>query len=415
MRASLLTVGDELLIGQVVDTNSAWIGQFLDERGVQLEYKQTVGDRLPAMLKALGQAAEHADIILITGGLGPTADDITLEALAAFLGREQVFQEEVFSRIEYIFTHVIKRPMTGSQRRQAMLPAGAEALKNERGTAPGVWIEAEGKIFVAMPGVPREMQYLMEAEVLPRLQSRFPVDTARRLTIVTAGHGETELEEAMRQELSQLPGHMGIAYLPNLGTVRLRLNASGPDASLLEADLEVWKTRLLRVLPAQSVIGFGEDTLVSVLSDRFVGLSLSLSTAESCTGGGIAEMITARPGASRFFMGSVVAYDNRIKEQVLGVDPAILEREGAVSEATVKAMALGVRKLMNTDASVATSGILGPGGGSEAKPVGTVWIAACLGEHLETRLLSLGKDRISNAQRTCNAALYLLWRLALKV
>lgn len=413
MRARLLTIGDELLIGQVVDTNAAWIGRTFDEHGIRLVGKATVGDAPDDIAAGLRAASAEAEVVLLTGGLGPTSDDRTLACLARHLGVRLELHEESWRRIRYIFEEVIRRPMSGDQRKQALLPAGAEALANALGTAPGVYVERGGVVYAATPGVPREMRALVRDAILPRLAARFPARLSRRVTIHTAGLGETQLADAVADVESALPANAAVAYLPSLGTVRLRLSVEGEDAEALDVQVEGLRQNVLARIPPEAVFGFGDTDLVGALHERLLALGLTLGTAESCTGGRVAASVAARPGASRVFRGAVVAYDNAVKTDLLAVAEATLERRGAVSEAVVEQMVRGACAALGCDVAVATSGVAGPGGGTDAKPVGTVWVAAGTPERVVTRLLRLGRDRDSNIERASTAALDLLRRFLL--
>lgn len=413
MRARLLTIGDELLIGQVVDTNAAYVGRALDEHGVRLVGKATVGDAPDDIAAGLRAASADADVVLLTGGLGPTSDDRTLDCLARHLGVGLELHEDSWQRIQYIFREVIRRPMSGDQRKQALLPAGAEALVNALGTAPGVYVEHAGVVYAATPGVPREMKALLREAILPRLAARFPPRLSRRLTIHTAGLGETQIADAVADLEAALPDNAGIAYLPGLGTVRVRLSVEGDDPEALEIQLGGLRQNILARLPPEAVFGFGDTDLVGALHERLGALGLTLGTAESCTGGRVASSFTARPGASRVFRGAVVAYDNAVKTDLLGVPAATLAEHGAVSEPVVERMVRGACAALGCEVAVATSGVAGPGGGTAAKPVGTIWVAAGGPEGVVTRLLHLGRDRETNIERTATAALDLLRRFLL--
>ncbi len=411
MRAALLTVGDELLIGQVLDTNARWIAQYLNEHGLALVQKSTVGDRFPDIERGLRQADDSgAEVILLTGGLGPTADDLTAEALARHVGEDYVFNPDTYERIRYLFEEVIKRPLKASHRAQAFNPRGSTTLENKQGTAPGLWHERGGRIYVAMPGVPREMRYLMEHEVVPKLLARFPPAPRRQLTLHTSGWGETQIEEAIQELVSSLPGNLSVAYLPGLGTVRVRLSAEGAAVPELDASLREYAEWLERLLPAGLVFGRGETSLVQTVHARLRENGLRLATAESCTGGQVGHLVTQLPGASAVYTGGVIAYDNGVKERQLHVAPETLAAHGAVSEPAVVEMVAGVLDLLGADVAIATTGVAGPGGGTPTKPVGTVWIAAGDRERVVTRLLSLGRDRETNIAYSANAALDLLRR-----
>ena len=407
MRAALLTVGDELLIGQIVDSNAAWIAAHLEEHGVRLVRKVTVGDEVAAVAQALKQLAADAEVVLITGGLGPTDDDRTLEALALAAGVEQIFDEAVYARIRHIFEEIIRRPLSPSHRRQAMLPAGAEALRNSQGTAPGVWLElADGGVVAAMPGVPREMKALMREEIVPRLLARGGQRVRTQLTLLTAGHGETQIADAIAEvERELVADGGGVAYLPSLGTVRLRLTAEGAEGAARVAAA----ARAIRdALPPGSVFGEGELSLAAALLGALVERGATVATAESCTAGQVARRLCAEPGASRAFVGGVVAYADELKTGLLGVDPDLIRTHGAVSREVATAMAAGARERLGADYAASTTGIAGPGGARPGKPVGTVWIAVADADGVAARKLTLGRDRNTNIDYSANAALNLL-------
>ncbi len=415
MRARLLTIGDELLIGQVVDTNAAWIGATLDGAGIRLVGKATVGDAPAEIIAALAQAAADVEVVLLTGGLGPTNDDRTLESLAAYAQVGLELHEESWSRVRYIFDEVIKRPMTGDQRKQAMLPAGATALLNTLGTAPGVWLEHGGVVFAATPGVPREMKALVQDEIIPRLLGRFSAKPAKRVTIQTAGMGETELSTAIEDIERDLPPTARIAYLPSLGTVRLRLNVEGDDEATVAAEMAQLQRRIVERIKPGAIFGYGDTDLVGALHEALLARGLTLGTAESCTGGRMAAKVTARAGSSAIYRGSVVAYENALKTKLLGVTEATLAEHGAVSEPVVTQMIRGAIELLGCDVAIAASGIAGPTGGTADKPVGTIWIACGSAEEVVTRRLTLGRDRASNLERTANAGFDLLRRFLVKL
>ncbi len=413
MQVALLTIGDELLIGQVLDTNSQWISSFLYENGIELATTLTVSDNKAAIGEALVHAARTNRVVLITGGLGPTMDDLTLEAIADHLEVPIVFNEETYARIEHIFKELIKRPLSPLHKRQAYQPEGAQTLENKQGTAPGVWIEKDEVIYIAMPGVPREMKYLMTYEVLPRLLPLASTKTRKEVTIHTAGWGETQIATAIQSVEESLPEHMTLAYLPSLGTVRLRLNAAGDDVSSLEKELVKWKGEIVELLPKEIVYGFGDTSLTEVVQQLLIEKKMTLVTAESCTGGMIAHSVTNQPGASRVFYGSIIAYDNSVKKKLLGVPEHVFEQYGAVSEQAVTAMVEGVLPLLGADVAIATSGIAGPSGGSPEKPVGTIWVAIGTRDQIITRKLSFRHDRQTNIARTSITAIDMLRRFLL--
>jgi nicotinamide-nucleotide amidase len=396
MQVSILTVGDEILIGQIVDTNSAWMGQQLNLAGAAVRRILSVGDDLAAIRKGLDQTLEAADIVLMTGGLGPTKDDITKKALAEYMGVELVFHEPTFERIVRIFEK-FNRKVTDAHRQQGFLPANAEVLPNKMGTAPGMWMEWKGKVIISMPGVPFEMKYLMEHEVLPRLKTRFPGKPIAHRTILTAGEGESIIAETLSDWEDHLPQNLKLAYLPSLGQVRLRITGTSEDEQALNATLDQKATELRTIL-GNIVYGMGSDQLEAAIGRMLVNRKLKLATAESCTGGYIAHLLTSIPGASSYFVGSVLAYSNEVKSSLLEVSPETLDQYGAVSEQTVVEMARGALRKLPADLVIAISGIAGPGGGTPEKPVGTVWMAIGNASNIRSCQIHTGKDRLKNIQ-----------------
>ena len=404
MTVHILTIGDELLIGQVIDTNSARMAQFLNQIGAQVIQKTTVGDTRESILQALQTATQQADVTLVTGGLGPTKDDITKKVLAEFFGTGFVFHQETWERIVAMFEK-FGRPVTDSLRERCFMLQNAEILTNKMGTAPGMWFDENGKVLVAMPGVPFEMEYLMEHEIIPRLQQRFGADPIAYRTLLTSGEGESFIAEKLRMFEDSLPAFIKLAYLPSICQVRLRLTASLADKNLMLDTLEEKFLEMQSLLPAHLIAGFDRETLEVVLGKKLTAMKLTIATAESCTGGHLAHLITLVPGSSAYFLGSVICYSNEVKMKQLNVQEATLKEFGAVSEQTVREMVSGTLNLLNTDLAVATSGIAGPGGGSPEKPVGTVWVAVGNKERTLTKKLQLGKDRLRNIQYTSLYAL----------
>lgn len=396
-----------MLIGQVIDTNSARMAQFLLEIGAQVTGKTTVGDNLDDMLDALDSATRKADAVLITGGLGPTKDDITKKALAKFYGTGFVFHQDTLERLNRILEK-LNRPMTDALRDQCFVPLNATVLTNKMGSAPGMWFEENGKVVVSMPGVPFEMEYLMQYEVLPRLQRRFNnLPTAHR-TLLTAGEGESMIAEYLKDFEDSLPGYVKLAYLPAIGRVRLRLTVSDADEGFVKKTLEEKFREMEGLLPPELIVGYDEDTLESAIGETLRKHGLTLSTAESCTGGYLAHLITSVSGSSDYFLGSIVSYANEVKMKQLGVGEDTLKNHGAVSEETVREMVAGAIRLLKTDIAIATSGIAGPTGGTPEKPVGTIWLAVGNKDRIETKKLQLGKDRLRNIQYTAIQGLNLL-------
>lgn len=406
MNVHIITIGDEILIGQIVDTNSAWMGQQLNLIGAQVREVRSVGDERSQILDALSHTIGRADVVLITGGLGPTKDDITKKVLASFFDTGMVFHQPTYDAIDAYFKKWNRQP-TAAHREQCYMPAAAQLLVNKKGSAPGMWFEKDETIFVSMPGVPYEMKYLMEYEVLPRLHKLFPTTAIGHRTILTVGEGESRIAERIEPFLERMPTHFKIAYLPNFGGVRLRLTAVGKNMAVLDRELDAQRDKLTALL-GRYVFGQEKDTLEAAVGRRLQSAGKTLAIAESCTGGNIARKITAVPGASAYFEGGIVAYANAVKINTLGVPETTLQAHGAVSEATVKAMVSGTLQLFNSDIAVATSGVAGPGGGTPDKPVGTIWIAVGDRYRTKTLRLNLSHDRQQNIERTSIVALNLI-------
>lgn len=406
LKITTLLIGDELLIGQVIDTNSAFMGRELNLYGMELHRKVTVGDELPDIDQALRAAVADSDVVLMTGGLGPTRDDVTKKALANYFGVGMVFSDATWERMERFFNH-LGRSTDAAHREQCYMPANAEILTNKMGTAPGMWMEQDGKIVVSMPGVPYEMEYLMTHEVIPRLRNRFALPAIAHRTLLTVGEGESRLAVQIEDLENQFPDFLKLAYLPNLGQVRLRLTGRHHDAALLDAALKTHGDAI-RQRVAQFVYAEGDTSLEAEVGRQLQARQWTMATAESCTGGLVAHKITTVPGASAYFMGSIVAYDNRIKEQLLGVRTTTLQQFGAVSEQTVQEMVAGARAALQTDVAVAISGIAGPTGGTPDKPVGTIWIAVGDAHRTTTLLIKGTKDRDKNIQYATARALGLV-------
>ena len=404
MTIHILTIGDELLIGQVIDTNSAKMAQMLQTIGGQVTGRTTVGDDWQAMLDALRMATQKADVVLVTGGLGPTKDDVTKKVLADFYGVGFVFHQETNEWIEKIYQR-FGRPVPDSIRDQCLMPQNAVILRNKRGTAPGMWFDENDKVLVSMPGVPHEMEFIMEDGVLPKLQGRFPSDPLAHRTLLTVGEGESRISEMIQDLEENLPPFIKLAYLPGISRVRLRLTASHKDEGYMIKVLDAKFNELKNLLPSHLIVADEDISLEEALGKLLTKKGLTLSTAESCTGGYVAHLITSVSGSSAYYMGSILSYSNEIKMAQLGVKEETLKEHGAVSEQTVTEMVAGAVKLLKTDISVATSGIAGPTGGTPDKPVGTIWIAVGNGEMVKTFKLNLGNDRERNIQYTAIRAL----------
>ncbi|WP_333820918.1 competence/damage-inducible protein A [Ohtaekwangia sp.] len=408
--AELLTIGDEILYGQIVDTNSQWMSVELSNAGIKVIRKTTVGDQEQEILTALAEAEKRADIILITGGLGPTNDDLTKPCLAKYFNCELKIHEEALAEVTEFFTSR-GRELTEINRQQAALPVCCEKITNILGTAPGMWFERNGKVFMSMPGVPHEMKRMMTDLVIPRLKKTFQTPAIHHKVIRTVGIGESFLAEKIADWENALPSHIKLAYLPSLGEVKLRLTSIGNTTEALAKETDALIEKLKERV-GQFIYGYGEDPLEVVLGRTLMEKKLTLSVAESCTGGYLSHMITSVPGSSSYFLGSIIPYDYAIKMRQLGVKPETLEQYGAVSEETIREMANLVRAKFNTDIGVATSGIAGPGGATPEKPVGTVWIAYSDKHQTVTRKLQLSKERLLNIKMASLAVLNLI-RLSL--
>jgi nicotinamide-nucleotide amidase len=411
--ASIITIGDELLIGQVIDTNSAFIAQELNKIGVPVKQRLAVGDVWDDIWNALDEVSKEADIILITGGLGPTADDITKPLLCKYFGGIMIVDEPTLAHVTNIFENILKRPMIDRNRKQAEVPNVCTVLKNEVGTAPGMFFEKDGKIFIAMPGVPFEMRYIMQQHVLSLIPKKFTTFHIEHRTLLTAGIGESFLADMIQSWEQELPSNIKLAYLPNYGMVRLRLTASGFEKDNLAKAINT-EFEALKIL-VQEYLVIDEDLPMHLVVTKLLKEKhKTLATAESCTGGSIASIMTANAGASSIFTGSVVCYDNRIKTELLGVSHEILTTVGAVSKETVELMAMNIVKLMKSDFAIAVSGIMGPTGATDEKPVGMVWVAVANNEKVIAKQFNFRFDRERNIQLTVVNALNMLRVLILE-
>ncbi|KIC94487.1 competence/damage-inducible protein A [Flavihumibacter solisilvae] len=413
VKASIITIGDELLIGQVVDTNSAWMAQELNKIGVTVSRRVAVGDEWTAIWQALNEELAVSHVVLITGGLGPTADDITKPLLCEYFGGKLVVDEKVLAHVHYLFEEVYRRPMIDRNAKQAEVPDVATVLHNAYGTAPGLLFEKNNKLVIAMPGVPFEMKGIMTDEVIPLLQKRSKLPVILHRTLITAGIGESFLAERISEFETALPSYIKLAYLPHYGMVRLRLSATGFDTESMTHEIEARFEELQRLLPDVMVTN-RDEPIEQVIGRLLLERGQSISTAESCTGGYIAHLITRHPGSSKYYKGSIVSYDNQVKEDLLGVTPGTLAEKGAVSEETVRQMALGALSSLKTDFALAVSGIMGPDGGSDEKPVGTVWMAVANKDEVITQKLRLRTERSRNIELTATNGLNLLRKFILE-
>jgi nicotinamide-nucleotide amidase len=406
MTAYLLTVGDEILIGQITDTNSAWMAQQLNLQGIRIAGKASVGDVHPNIIEAMDYAWTKADLVLVTGGLGATKDDITKKAIAEYFGVEMVFHDETWLRLQYFFKKLGKMPHE-MNKKGCFMPANAEILTNDRGLAPAMWFEKGGKVMVSMPGVPYEMMHLMTDRVLPRLKKSFPVSPVVHRTLMTAGEGETGLAAMLSDFEDALPTNIKLAYLPAFNQVRLRLTATGADETALNQQIDIEKAKMETIV-SKFVYGYEDEPLAKAIGRMLVAKGWTLATAESCTGGYLSAQLTANAGSSAYFKGGIIAYHNDLKINLLGVKTQTLDEHGAVSEETVREMIPGALNATGADIAVAISGIAGPGGGSPKKPVGTIWVA--VGNKMHTRIvpLTIDRGRNRNMEYAANVALNLV-------
>ncbi len=405
MTAEIITIGDELLIGQVLDTNSCWIAKQLNDNGLRVVKRTSVGDSSKEILRAFDKAMWSADVTIVTGGLGPTGDDLTKSVLAEFFNCGMTTHSPTEKRNKEWFA-ARGYDYNEANRAQSSVPECCEVLMNPNGTAPGMWFEEEEHILVALPGVPFEMKHMMENEVLPKLRKQLGPNEITHQTMLTFGIGESMLAEKIAAWEQALPEWLSLAYLPSPKGVRLRLSAYENTSAAAEIDK---RFKELEVILSDSVVGYGEDAsiekvIAAILTER----GQTLAIAESCTGGALATMFTSMEGASKYFRGGVVAYNDEVKKELLGVSEHELERESAVSQSVVEQMAGGIRERLGVDFAIATTGIAGPSGGSEEKPVGTVWIAVAHPKGIESQCFRFGNLRSVNIDRACSNAANML-------
>jgi len=427
MNIEIINIGDEILIGQVINTNAAWLAEELNKAGYRANRFVVLPDTREGILAGLKEAAERADVVLVSGGLGPTKDDITKQTICEFFDTKLVFNQEAYNDIEVLFGKRGWRNISELNRKQAELPETCISLPNYIGTARGMWLETGGQankehlqsqifnrqssIFIFLPGVPFELKEMFTREVLPRLQRLFPPKAIFHKTILTQGMGESAIAEILHDWETLLPPHIKLAYLPQPGLVRLRLTAIGPEKNALEHEIRQELSKLHALIP-DLIFGYDNDTLEAVIGSLLLSKQATLALAESCTGGYIAHLITSVPGSSAWFKGGIIAYANEAKKELLYVKPETLSNHGAVSEQTALEMAAGARTRFGTDYVIATTGIAGPDGGTSEKPVGTVWIAVATPQKIFARHFLFGDDRGRNIRRTALSALNLL-RLSL--
>ena len=404
MKVSIITIGDEILIGQIVDTNSAWIAKSLNEIGLDLSKIYSISDSESVILRTLNRAKELSDIIIITGGLGPTNDDITKHTLVNYFNDKLVRNQEVLVHIKQLFKKFGVQEINKLNEQQADLPSKCKVLFNELGTAPGMWFEKDNKHFISMPGVPFEMKYLMNTHVLPELQSRFSEIVIVHKTILTQGVPESILADIIATWEMELPSTIKLAYLPSEGRVRLRLSTRGKDKELLNLVIDEQIEKLKLIIP-KLIFGEENDTLEQRIGQELLRLNASIGSAESCTGGYVAHLITLVSGASAYFKGSVLAYNAAVKQAVLGVQAKTIADYGVVSKQVAEEMALGVQQLMKVDYAIATTGIAGPLGGTIDNPVGTIWTSVATPIGVQSVKYQLGTERVRNIKRSSTAVL----------
>jgi len=406
VEAEIITIGDEILIGQTIDTNSAWMGQQLNDVGVDVDRVVSIRDTKEAIIEALENVKPKTQVVLMTCGLGPTKDDITKYTLQDYFGGDLVFNQEAYDNVERIFK-MFKKEVIEVNRLQAMIPSTCIMLLNEMGTAPGMLFERDGVHYVSMPGVPYEMKHLIRTHVLPLIKEKLNPGVVIHRTILTQGLGESFLAEIIKDWQDSLHEEISLAYLPSAGMVKMRLTVKGRDEKFLNELIEDAVAKLLPQIE-KYVYGTENDTLESVVGALLKNDNATLSSAESCTGGNVARLLTTIPGSSAYFIGSVVAYHNKVKQNMLDVSENDLKTHGAVSEPVVLQMANGAKEKFGTDYAVATSGIAGPDGGTKDKPVGTIWIAVAGPKRTITRKFNFGNNRLRNIQKTSFMALNML-------
>ncbi|MDL2256832.1 competence/damage-inducible protein A [Bacteroidales bacterium OttesenSCG-928-I14] len=407
MNVEIITIGDELLIGQVIDTNSSWMARELNKIGLDVKYKTTIGDEEQDILDAFEKAFSRSSIVLVTGGIGPTKDDITKKTLCKFFDTKLIFDENTIKTVEKVVKS-INRSMNDLTYAQAYVPESATIIQNEMGTAPVTWFEKEGKILVSMPGVPYEMKWIMTNEIIPRLEKHFSISgTILHQSFWLKNYSESMLAMELEDFENNLPNEIKLAYLPSSGLIRLRLTGKAEDKKSLEEAMRLQKKKLLDIVE-KNLISIEDKDLQLILHEELTRRGLTLGIAESCTGGAIAALLTAIPGSSKYFKGGVVSYSNEAKTDILNVSESDLINHGAVSCEVVEGMVNGAQAIFKADCAIATSGIAGPDGGTEEKPVGTVWIAVKNKNTLYSECFQFTKNREANIQRATNKAMQLL-------
>lgn len=414
MTASIVTIGDEILIGQIIDTNSSYIAKALDKIGIETTEMLSISDNENHILSTFEKLQNRVNLVVITGGLGPTKDDITKKTLCTYFKDKLISNDKVLNHVTELIEGFYKRPISQINKDQALVPSKAKVLFNKVGTAPGMWMEKENTIFISLPGVPYEMKYLVDEEIIPALVKRFERPYIIHKTIMTYGKGESLLAEEIEDWEDHLPLFIKLAYLPSPGRVRLRLTARGKNEQTLKNAIQIEVEKLQKLIP-NDIVGFDDDEPI----ERIIGKLLSekkatLSTAESCTGGKIAQLITSIPGASNYFKGSMVTYATETKINLLEINPDLIEKYSVVSKEVVQEMALSVQRILKTDYAIATTGNAGPSKGDSTIDVGTVFISVVTPKRVIVEEFNFGKPREKVIDRSVNKALEILYKEILK-
>lgn len=414
MKAAIVTIGDEILIGQIVDTNSSYIAKALDKIGIATHEMLSISDDKQHILDTFHSLQNKVDVVIVTGGLGPTKDDITKKTFCDYFEDNLVENDAVLVHVKSIIEGIYKRPITQINREQALVPIKAKVLFNQAGTAPGMWMEKENTVFISLPGVPYEMKYLIDNEVIPNLVQKFERPYIVHQTIMTYGRGESMIAEQIEEWEDNLPDFIKLAYLPSPGKVRLRLTARGTNEELLKNEIK-HQVEKLDLLIHDIIVGYNEDEPIEVVLGRLLTeKKLTISTAESCTGGKIAATLSAVPGASNYFKGSVVSYATQVKIDVLDIDENLIAKHGVVSAEVAKEMAKSVQKVMNSDCAIATTGNAGPTKGDEDAELGTVFIGIAMYNEVFVEEFNFGQPREKVIDRGVSKALELIYKEILK-
>jgi nicotinamide-nucleotide amidase len=414
MKAAIITIGDEILIGQIVDTNSAFIAKSLDKIGVEIHEMISISDNKQHILDTFTNFQNKVDVVIITGGLGPTKDDITKKTFCDYFDDVLVVNDEVLAHVTQIIEGFYKRKITQLNKDQALVPSKCTVLHNKVGTAPGMWIKNENTVFISLPGVPYEMQYLVENEIIPRIVREYERPFILHKTILTYGQGESMVAERIENWENNLPEFLKLAYLPSIGRVRLRLSARGTDKPFLEKAIDENVVSLTKII-GDIIVGFEDDeTLEKVVAKLLIQQNKTISTAESCTGGQIAQILTSVDGASNYFKGSIVSYATETKIAVLGIAEDLIKEHSVVSAAVAKQMAINVQSIMKTDYAIATTGNAGPTKGDSNAELGTVFIALATPNEVIVNEFNFGKSREKVIDRAVIKSLELLRKEILK-